>query len=62
MDLAYWGAGHIALVGAVCLGAVPYIDRPLVGAISGLLGASAILHAVYMIRNRRRGEETQVGF
>lgn len=62
MTLAYWGAGHIALVGAVCLSAVLYIERPVVSAIVGLLGASAILHAAYMIRNVRAGEETQVGF
>ncbi|AQL44290.1 hypothetical protein BV210_16900 [Halorientalis sp. IM1011] len=62
MSLTYWGAGHIALVGLVCLASVLYIDRPLVGAIVGLLGASALLHAAYMIRNERRGEDTQVGF
>ncbi|SEO11235.1 hypothetical protein SAMN05216388_100886 [Halorientalis persicus] len=62
MDLTYWGAGHVALVGAVCLSAVLYIERPVVGAIVGLLGASAILHAAYMIRTHRAGKETQVGF
>ncbi|RXK49250.1 hypothetical protein [Halorientalis pallida] len=62
MTFSYWGAGHIALVGVVCLGSVLYIERPVVSAIVGLLGASAILHAAYTIRNERVGEETQVGF
>lgn len=61
MTLTHWGAGYVALAGAVCLSAVLYVERPAIGAVVGLFGASAVLHAAVMIRNERAGENTRVG-